>query len=212
MTLALVAWHDLSEMDLQFARSRRRATTRRKLPPKRSPMAWRSVRALALALLLLAVVAESTNVESSNAKPPEHRTVAAPAISASCRVPKPFRSAFATASSRTGVPLSLLVATAYEESHMNPSARSGAGAAGLLQLMPATAHELRLEGNDPATNVLAGARYLRQMIDRFGSRDLALAAYNAGPAAVEGAGGAPPVSTLRYVKNIEARASLLTAC
>jgi soluble lytic murein transglycosylase-like protein len=212
MTLALVARHDLSEMDLQFARSRRRATTRRKLPPKRSPLAWRSVRAVALALLLLAAVAESTNVESSNAKPPVHRTVAAPAISASCPVPKPFRGAFATASSRTGVPLSLLVATAYEESHMNPSARSGAGAAGLLQLMPATAHELRLEGNDPATNVLAGARYLRQMIDRFGSRDLALAAYNAGPAAVERAGGAPTVSTLRYVKNIEARASLLTAC
>jgi soluble lytic murein transglycosylase-like protein len=212
MTLALVARHDLSEMDLQFARSRRRATTRRKLPPKRGPMAWRSVRAVALALLLLAAVAESTNVESSNAKPPAHRTVAAPAISAACPVPKPFRSAFATASSRTGVPLSLLVATAYEESHMNPSARSGAGAAGLLQLMPATAHELRLEGNDPATNVLAGARYLRQMIDRFGSRDLALAAYNAGPAAVERAGGAPTVSTLRYVKNIEARASLLTAC
>src|SRR5690242_4853694 len=186
-------------MDLQFARSRRRATTRRKLPPKRGPMAWRSVRAGALALLLLAVVAESTRLESSNAKPPVHRAAAAArAISATCPVPKPFRRAFANASAQTGVPLSLLVATAYEESHMNPSAHSGAGAAGLLQLMPATAHELRLEGNDPATNVLAGARYLRQMIDRFGSLELGLAAYNAGPTAVERAGGAPTTATLRY--------------
>ena len=208
-----MAWHNLSEMDLQFARSRRRATTRRKLPPKRSPMAWRSVRAGALALLLLAVVAESTRLESSNARPPVHRAAAAaPEISATCPVPRPFRNAFASASAQTGVPLSLLVATAYEESHMNPSAHSGAGAAGLLQLMPATAHELRLEGNDPATNVLAGARYLRQMIDRFGSLDLALAAYNAGPTAVERAGGAPTTATLRYVKNIEARAGLLTGC
>jgi soluble lytic murein transglycosylase-like protein len=175
-------------------------------------MAWRSVRAVALALLLLAVVAESTRLENSNAKPPARRSAAAPEISAACPVPKPFRSAFATASAQTGVPLSLLVATAYEESRMDPSAHSGAGATGLLQLMPATARELRLEGDDPATNVLAGARYLRQMIDRFGSLDLALAAYNAGPAAVERAGGAPTVGTLRYVKNIEARAGLLTAC
>jgi soluble lytic murein transglycosylase-like protein len=207
-----VSWHNLSEMDLQFARSRRRATTRRRVPPKRSPLAWRSVRALALALLLLAVVAESTRLESSNARPPVHRAAAVPAIGAACPVPRPFRSAFANASAQTGVPLSLLVATAYEESHMNPSAHSGAGAAGLLQLMPATAHELRLEGNDPATNVLAGARYLRQMIDRFGSLDLALAAYNAGPTAVQRAGGAPTAATLRYVKNIEARAGLLAGC
>jgi soluble lytic murein transglycosylase-like protein len=207
-----VSWSNLSEMDLQFARSRRRATTRRKLPPKRRPAAWRSVRAVALALVLLTVVAESTRLESSNAKPPARRAAAAPTVSATCPVPGPFRSAFATASAKTGVPLSLLVATAYEESRMNPNARSGAGATGLLQLMPATARELRLDGDDPATNVLAGARYLRQMIDRFGSLDLALAAYNAGPSAVEQAGGAPTMGTLRYVKNIEARAGLLAGC
>ena len=202
-----MSWHNLSEMDLQFARS-----TRRKLPPKRKPMAWRSVRAAALALVLLAVVAESTRLESSNAKPPAQRAAVASTISASCPVPRPFRTAFATASAQTGVPLSLLVATAYEESRMNPQAHSGAGATGLLQLMPATARELQLEGNDPAANVLAGARYLRQMIDRFGSIDLALAAYNAGPSAVDRAGGAPTTATLRYVKNIEARAGLLSGC
>src|SRR3954454_19825754 len=88
----------------------------------------------------------------------------------------------------------------------------GRGGEGLLPLMPATARELRLDGDDPATNVLAGARYLRQMIDRFGSIDLALAAYNAGPNAVERAGGAPTTGTLRYVKNIESRALRLAGC
>ena len=205
-----MSWHNLSEMDLQFARSRRRATTRRKLPPKRSVFAWRSVRAGALALVLLALVAESTRLESSDAKPPARR--AAPTVSATCPVPRAFRAAFASAATQTGVPLSLLAATAYEESRMNPNAHSGAGARGLLQLMPATARELRLDGDDPAANVLAGARYLRQMIDRFGSLDLALAAYNAGPSAVDRAGGAPTTATLRYVKNIEARAGLLSGC
>jgi len=110
------------------------------------------------------------------------------------------------------VPLSLLVATALVESRMDPSAKSHAGARGLLQLMPATARELRLDGDDPATNVLAGARYLRQMLDRFGSVDLALAAYNAGPTAVERAGAAPTVGTLRYVQDVEARAGQLLGC
>ncbi len=160
------SWRNLSEMELHFARSRRRAKARRKEPPKRPPIAWRSVRAGLLSLLLLTVVAESTRLESSNAKPPAARA-SAPALDPACPVPAPFRSAFAEAAAKTGVPLSLLVATAYEESHMNPSAQSHAGARGLLQLMPATARELRLDGDDPATNVLAGARYLRQLLARF---------------------------------------------
>jgi soluble lytic murein transglycosylase-like protein len=199
-------------MDLLFARSSRRARSRRRLPPKRKPMAWRSVRAGLLALVLLTLVAESTRLETSKAKTPIRRGVSVPAMPATCPVPKPFRAAFATASAKTAVPLSLLVATAYEESRMDPSAESGAGARGLLQLMPATARELRLDGDDPATNVLAGAQYLHQMLNRFGSVDLALAAYNAGPTAVERAGGAPTAATLRYVKNIQARASLLVGC
>src|SRR6266542_1401052 len=176
------SWRNLSEMELHFARSRRRAKARRKEPPKRPPIAWRSVRAGLLSLLLLTVVAESTRLESSNAKPPAARA-SAPALD-----------------------------TAYEESHMNPSAQSHAGARGLLQLMPATARELRLDGDDPATNVLAGARYLRQLLARFGSVELALAAYNAGPTAVARAGAAPTVGTLRYVKNVQARAGQLLSC
>jgi soluble lytic murein transglycosylase-like protein len=200
-------------MDLLFARSRRRAQTRRRIPQRRSPIAWRSVRAGVLALVLLAVVAESTRLESSNAKPPARSaTPAAAALGAGCPVPSAFQGAFASAAARTGVPASVLVATAYVESRMDPRARSGVGARGLLQLMPATAHELRLDGTDPATNVLAGARYLKQMINRFGTLDLALAAYNAGPTAVDRAGGAPTVETLQYVKNVELRASQLAGC
>jgi len=171
------------------------------------------VRAVAIAFVLLAFVAESARVETSKANAPGRDAAAVtPSLGAGCPVPVAFRAAFASASARTGVPASVLVATAYEESHMNPHAQSGAGASGLLQLMPTTADALRLDTRDPAKNVLAGARYLRQMLDRFGSLELALAAYNAGPSAVERSGGAPTFATLRYVKNIELRASQLTGC
>jgi soluble lytic murein transglycosylase-like protein len=56
--------------------------------------------------------------------------------------------------------------------------------------------------DDPATNVLAGARYLRQLLDRFGNSDFALAAYNAGPTAVDQADGAPSIAVERYVANV----------
>jgi soluble lytic murein transglycosylase-like protein len=200
----------LSEIELEFARSRRRSAARR-VPRRRGPLRWRSLRALALALVLLVLLAEPT-LETSKARTPARRATAAVSSGARCPVPRPFRAAFAAAAARTGVPLSLLVATAYEESRMDPSARSGAGAVGLLQVMPSTAHDLRLDGDDPAANVLAGARYLRQMLDRFGVVDLALAAYNAGPAAVERAAAAPTLATLRYVRNVEARADRLVGC
>jgi soluble lytic murein transglycosylase-like protein len=205
------SWRNLSELDLLFARSRRRASVRRREPTKRSPLSWRSVRAVGLAIVLLAVVAESIGLESSNAKPPAATAKRpAPSLDPSCPVPARFRPAFAQAAAESGLPASLLVATAYQESEMNPAAHSEAGAEGLLQLMPGTARELNLEGGGPAVNVLAGARYLREMLDRFGSVDLALAAYNAGPTAVERAGAAPTLSTLRYVKNVESTAALFS--
>ena len=203
---------NFSELDLAFSRSRRRAAARRRQPQKRGMLGSRSFRASALAVVLLALVAESVGLETSNARPPAAKRLRA-TLGATCPVPKAFRGAFARASAETNVPASLLVATAYEESEMNPAARSTAGAQGLLQLMPQTERELRLEGSAPAVNVLAGARYLRQMLDRFGGNvELALAAYNAGPTAVERAGAAPSLATLRYVKNVEARAALLVGC
>jgi soluble lytic murein transglycosylase-like protein len=205
------SWRNLSELELRFSRSRRRAAARRRVPAKRGLLGSRSFRAGLLALALLATVAESVGLETSNAKPPAAKRLV-PTLGGGCPVPARFRSAFARASAQTGVPASLLVATAYQESRMDPEARSQAGAEGLLQLMPQTAREVQLAGDSPALNVLAGARYLRQMLDRFGTVDLALAAYNAGPTAVDRAGGAPTLATLRYVKDVEARAALLLSC
>jgi soluble lytic murein transglycosylase-like protein len=71
--------------------------------------------------------------------------------------------------------------------------------------MPATGRALGLDVSTPEANVLAGARFLRQLLDRFGSADVALAAYNAGPAAVEQARGAPSGAVVRYVANVNAR-------
>jgi soluble lytic murein transglycosylase-like protein len=68
--------------------------------------------------------------------------------------------------------------------------------------MPRTAAELQLDPSRPDTNVLAGARYLKLMLSRFDSTDLALAAYNAGPTAVGRNGGAPGGETLTYVANV----------
>lgn len=75
---------------------------------------------------------------------------------------------------------------------------------GLAQLMPATARELGVTNrHDPQQNIDGGARYLRQMLDRFGSVHLALAAYNAGPGAVTKAGGIPRNrETPGYVRSV----------
>ena len=202
----------LAEIELAFDHSRRRAAARRRPPRRRKPLlAWRSVRAGILAAVLLALLSESTRLEASNATAPTPRArrshVAAP-----CPMPQALRGAFARASALTAVPRPLLVAMAYEESRLDPRARSPVGAQGLLQLMPSTARAFRADRDDPAVNVLAGARYLRVLLDRFGSVELALSAYNAGPAAVDRAGGAPTIATLRYVKNIEAREPSLLGC
>ena len=96
---------------------------------------------------------------------------------------------------------------------MDPHAVSGAGAQGLLQLMPGTARTVAGSAESPAANISAGARYLRLMVDRFdGDVELALAAYNAGPTLVERTGAAPSLDTLRYAKNVEARAAALAGC
>ena len=209
-----MAGETLSELELRFRRSRRLAAERRREPRRRSPLAWRSVRAAVLSLALLTFVAESTRLDGSHAtaRPAAGHEAPAPVVSSACPVPAAFRPAFESAAADTGLPGSLLVATAYEESRMDPNARSGAGARGLLQVMPGTARELGLQSNSPAGNVLAGARYLKQLIDRFGDVELALAAYNVGPTAVEKAGAAPSLASLRYAKNVEARTALLSGC
>ena len=79
--------------------------------------------------------------------------------------------------------------------------------------MPATARALAPASAGPRANIRAGAGYLDQLVKRFdGNVELALAAYNAGPTAVERLGRAPSLETLRYARNVEARAANLAAC
>jgi Transglycosylase SLT domain len=108
------------------------------------------------------------------------------------------------AEAQYGLPTGLLDALIWTESRYNPFAVSGAGAAGLGQLMPKTARELGVANRfDPRANLWAAARYLRQMLDKFGVVHLAVAAYNAGPGAVERAGGIPlNGETPSYVRNV----------
>ena len=129
-----------------------------------------------------------------------------------CPIPGRFRDAFVTAANDTNLPLALLAAVAHTESRFQADATSSAGARGLLQVMPTTAAQEKVKGDDPASNVLAGARYLRRLLDRFASTDLALAAYNAGPTAVARTGGAPNGQTLTYVENVTDTWRLLHGC
>jgi soluble lytic murein transglycosylase-like protein len=104
-----------------------------------------------------------------------------------------------------GVRADLLRSVMKQESGFKPCALSTAGAMGLMQIMPETADLLHLDDPfDPQKNVDAGAKFLKMMLDRFGGDlALALAAYNAGPGAVERAQGVPPISeTLEYISNI----------
>ena len=108
------------------------------------------------------------------------------------------------AETQYGLPAGLLGALVWTESRYNPLAISKAGAAGLGQLVPGTARDLGITNRfDPMANIFGAAQYLRQMLDRFGAVHLAIAAYNAGPGAVERASGIPHNGeTPAYVRNV----------
>jgi soluble lytic murein transglycosylase-like protein len=105
---------------------------------------------------------------------------------------------------RYALPPGLLDALIWTESRYNPLALSKAGAAGLGQLMPRTAHALGVHNRyDASANLFGAARYLRQLLDQFGAVHLAVAAYNAGPGTVLASGGIPQTSeTPGYVRSV----------
>lgn len=107
---------------------------------------------------------------------------------------------------RQGVPVDLALALAKQESGFNPSVKSPAGAIGVMQLMPATAKGLGVNPNNIQDNIRGGIAYLKLQLDKYkGNYELALAAYNAGPGAVDKAKGVPNIKeTQNYVKNIMA--------
>ncbi len=122
----------------------------------------------------------------------------------------PYGAEITAAAKKHGIDPALLAGLVKQESGFNPSAGSPAGARGLTQLMPATAAGLGVTNVlDPAQNLDGGAKYLRQQLDAFGGDvTRALAAYNAGPGAVQRYGGVPPYAeTQNYVRAVQANAA-----
>ena len=117
----------------------------------------------------------------------------------------PYDQQIEAAASKYGIDPAVLKGLIKQESGFNPNAGSPAGAQGLTQLMPGTAASLGVtDVHDPAQSIDGGARYLRMQLDRFGGDySKALAAYNAGPGAVQRYAGIPPYAeTQNYVKSI----------
>jgi hypothetical protein len=122
----------------------------------------------------------------------------------------PYADLFTRAGARHGVDPALLAAVAQQESSFDAGAVSPAGAQGLMQFMPATARGLGVDPFDPASAVDGAARYLAELTGRFGSTELGLAAYNAGPGTVSRYGGIPPYAeTQHYVRSVMSKAEAL---
>jgi soluble lytic murein transglycosylase-like protein len=121
--------------------------------------------------------------------------------------PTRWRTHVALLAAKYDISPALLEAVVWQESRWNELARSPVGARGLAQLMPGTAAQMGVNSADPMANLEGGARYLRLQLDAFGGDiEMALAAYNAGPARVVRAGGVPNIRETRaYVAAIMGR-------
>ncbi len=152
---------------------------------------------------------ESMEVDSAQVRSyePEEYTAPAPAPVAAAEQPEPALSPHDLAdqaADKCGLPRPLVRSVMAAESGFDPKAVSPKGAIGLMQLMPDTARTLRVNPHDPGQNVEAGACYLRDLLVRYdGQLWHALAAYNAGPQAVERYNGVPPYAeTLGYINRV----------
>jgi soluble lytic murein transglycosylase-like protein len=130
-----------------------------------------------------------------------------PAATGSSLGARPFADLIAAVADRHGIDPRLVHAIVEVESAYRPDARSRKGAKGLMQLMPATARHYALDDPfDPASNLEAGVRHLKDLLTRL-DLSLALAAYNAGEATVRQHGGVPPYPETRsYIRRVLERA------
>lgn len=161
--------------------------------------------------------AMGSRVYSENEFNPMDAAVATPdELAAGVNAPKKYAALIGKAAVDNDLPPNLLAAQLRQESGFNPNAVSPAGATGISQFMPGTAREMGVtDPTNPDQAIPAGARYLRQNIDRFGgSVPLGLAAYNAGPGRVERAGGdisRLPAETQGYVAALSRAAPAASA-
>lgn len=130
-----------------------------------------------------------------------------PAVATPSKVEKPKLSVHemvTQAAINNGLPPAIVHSVARAESAYQTNAISPKGAIGVMQLMPGTAASLKADPNDPEQNIEAGARYLRELLERYdGDSVKALAAYNAGPGAVDRYNGIPPYrETITYVDRV----------
>ncbi len=125
-------------------------------------------------------------------------------VSATSQPARGIADMLAGAAQRYAIDRNLLTAVAWRESHFDNSAVSAKGAVGIMQLMEGTARDLGVDPHDIFQNIMGGAAYLRAMLDRYnGNTTLALAAYNAGPNAVDRSRGIPPFAETRnYVRAV----------
>lgn len=125
-----------------------------------------------------------------------------------CNIPADkihYKQMISHAASTYQLPAALIAAVIHAESNFNPRAHSRMGAKGLMQINAVTSQHLKIKNVwDPAQNIFAGARYLRELVDRFGGNlHYAVAAYNAGPGAVSKYKGIPPYrETQNYVRKV----------
>jgi len=165
------------------------------------------VRALQTLIARTEGVSEGAGTASAASAPPSGTSFAGAlqAASASAAGGAQYDSLIEQSAARNGVDPAVLHGLIQQESGFDPSAQSSAGAVGLTQLMPGTASSLGVANPlDAAESIEGGARYLAQQLSRFGGNTAdALAAYNAGPGAVQQYGGVPPYAeTQSYVQKV----------
>lgn len=149
---------------------------------------------LVMGLLIMTVFSVESGREQAKKDEMPHTMAATPKVTRAY-----ITEVIEAAASTYNLPASLITAVIKAESGFNPKAVSSKGAVGLMQLSLSTRKAMNVTNPfDPVQNILAGARYLRHLLDRFnGNVEMAIAAYNAGPEAVKRHGGIPPYAQTR---------------